>query len=105
MVSVGMGDLLELGKSARTAYTYARMLDRAEAFLAERGKTLADAGPLDIAALAQTVKRSHSSRGQLRAALVAAWEVLGRPDGPARAVRYGRRIGGDEEGAHGQVVA
>jgi integrase len=79
--------MLGLGKSARTAYIYCRLINQAEVFLEARGKTLLDAGPVDVAALADTVRKSHSSRGQLRAALVAAWEVLDRRDGPVRAVR------------------
>ena len=79
--------MLALGKSTRTAYIYARLLSHAETFLAGRGKTLADCSPVDVAMLAETVKKSHSSRTQLRAALMAGWEVLGRLDGPVRAVR------------------
>lgn len=78
---------MALGKSPRTAYIYAKVVARAERFLAGRGKTLLDCDPLDVALLAETVRKSHSSRGQLRAALVAAWELLGRPDGPIWAVR------------------
>ena len=87
MGEITVGQLLAIGKSMRTAYIYARHLERAETFLAGRGRTLADCGPLDVAALAETVRKSHSSRGQLRAALVAAWDIQGRLDGPIRAVR------------------
>lgn len=84
---LSVGHFLALGKSWRTAYIYLRMIERAEAFLETRGKTLLTADPVDVALLAETVRRSHSSRSQLRAALVASWDVLGRFDGPARAVR------------------
>lgn len=91
MESVGVGDFLGLGLSARTAAIYAAMIGRAEPVLAARGVTLADCGPADVAAAAAVIPRSHSSRGQLRSALLAAWTVLGRLDGPAKAVRVPRR--------------
>ncbi len=84
---ISEADFLALGKSPRTAYIYTKLIGRSERFLEERGKSLADCDPVDVALLAETVRKSHSSRGQLRAALGAAWELLGRQDGPIRAVR------------------
>lgn len=88
MTELSYDDLLGLGLSARTAYQYARILDLAQRFLeSERGTDLSTCSGADVAMFAQTVKNTHSSRSLLRAALGAGWDLLGRYDGPARAVR------------------
>lgn len=80
-------DLLGLGLSPKTAYLYTRILARFEAELARSGSDLVSCGPLEVARAVQTWRNSHSSRAQLRGALRAAWDILGRLDGPLRAVR------------------
>lgn len=80
-------DFLGLGLSPRTAYLYARMIDRATPLLQERGVTLADCSPIDVAKMAEKFPKSHSQRQMLRSAMVAAWEVLDRQDPPVRALR------------------
>ena len=87
MSEIGFEDLLGLGLAPRTAYHYARVIDQAAAFLQSRGTDLASCRAPDVAAFAQTVKDTYSARQLCRSALRAAWDVLGRYDGPARAVR------------------
>lgn len=97
-------DFLGLGLAPRSAYLYARMVDRVVPLLAERGVGLADCAAVDVAAVAQKFPPSYSQRQMLRSALVAAWEVLDRPDAPVRALRVPPRPRGrcralTEEGA------
>jgi integrase/recombinase XerD len=80
-------DFLGLGLAPRTAYLYARMVDRAVPLLAERGTDLAACSAVDLAAICDRFPKSHSQRQMLRSALVAAWEILERPDPPVRALR------------------
>lgn len=87
MVDVSFDAILGLGLSPKTAYQYARLIDLAQRFFAERGVTLATCEPGDVAAFAQTTRNSNSTRALVRAALVAGWQIVGRYDGPARAVR------------------
>jgi integrase len=87
MRTVTATDYLGLGLSPKTAYLYVRVLDRFEAELARFGADLMTCGPLEVARVVQTWRNSHSSRAQLRGALNHAWDVLGRLDGPIRAVR------------------
>lgn len=84
---MGIDDLLGLGLSAKSAYLYARLIDRFAGLLEARGVDLVTCGPADVAVCAQTFQSSHSARQQLRSALVAAWTVLDRRDAPVRAVR------------------
>ena len=87
MTAVSVEDLLGLGLSPRSAYYYARTVDKAARFLEERGTDLAACGPADVAAFAQTVKNTYAARTLCRSSLKAAWAVLERHDGPLRAVR------------------
>lgn len=84
---ISVSDLLGCGLAPRTAYLYARRLEVFERLLSERGADLVSAGPADIAEVACQFPWSHGVRCQLRGALTHAWEVLGRLDGPVRAVR------------------
>lgn len=84
---VGFDDFLGLGLSPRTAYMYARMVDRVGPLLEERGTDLAGCRALDLAAVAEMFSRSYSQREILRAAMTAAWQVIGREDPPVRALR------------------
>jgi integrase len=82
-----VADLLGLGLSAKTAYVYGRILDRVAAELAPREVTILDCSAVDLVTILDEFRAGHSSRCQLRAALVAAWEILGRLDGPVKAIR------------------
>lgn len=84
---VTFDDFLGLGLSPRTAYLYARLVDRVVPLLAERGTDLAGCGAIDVVKVAERFSRSHSQRQLLRSALVAAWDVLDRLDAPVRALR------------------
>lgn len=86
-MTVGFEDFLGLGLAPRTAYIYARMVDRVVPLLEERGTDLAGCAGLDLAVVAERFTKSYSQREILRAALVAAWEVIGRDDAPVRALR------------------
>ena len=74
------------GLSDKTIHAYLLVLRRASGALAELGTTLEAATPTEIRALAESWPRTRSSRIQLRVALARAWEVAGRPAGPALAV-------------------
>lgn len=87
MRPVGLDELLGLGLSPRTAYAYARIIDRVESMLGQRGTDLSSCTAVDVAAVVQGWRASNASRGQLRAALVRAWELLERDDPPLRALR------------------
>lgn len=106
---VTFDDLLGLGLAPRTAYLYARMIDRVVPLLAERGVDLVTVGSVDMAAVAELFPRTHSQRQMLRSALLAAWEVLGRDDAPSRALRVPPRPKGRcralEEGDARQLEA
>lgn len=80
-------EYLGLGKSPRTAYLYARTMQRVVPLLAAAGTDLASCRAPDVARLAEHWPRTHASQGLLRAALQAAWELLGRESWPTRAVR------------------
>jgi integrase len=84
---VGFEDFLGLGLSARSAYLYARMVDRVQPLLEERGVDLRSCQAVDVAAVAATFSKTYSQRQMLRSAMVAAWEVLDRQDAPVRALR------------------
>jgi integrase len=84
---VSFDDLLGLGLAPRTAYLYARMIDRVGPMLADRHADLLTATPVDMASIADLFPRTHSQRQMLRSAMLAAWEVLDRPDPPVRALR------------------
>jgi integrase len=85
-VDVAVSDLLGCGLSPRTAYLYARALERFSKALEERGLDLMSAGAADVALAAATFPSSHSARCQLRGALLHAWGILGREPAPLRAV-------------------
>lgn len=74
------------GLSDKTIAAYALVIRRAEHLLAEMGTTLVAATPTEVRALAASWPRTRSSRIQLRVALARAWEVAGRPAGPALAI-------------------
>lgn len=84
---VTFDDLLGLGLAPRTAYLYARMVDRVQPLLAELGTDLEKVTAMEMAKVAERFQRSHSQRQMLRSAIVAAWEVLERDDAPIRALR------------------
>lgn len=84
---VSVADLLGLGLAPKTAYIYGRILDRVVVELEPLGVGLKDCGPADLASIIPRFRGGYSSRSQLRSALVAAWEVIDRLDGPVRAVR------------------
>lgn len=82
-----VNEYMGLGLSPKTAYVYARQVQRAIPLLEARGVDLLSCGPADVAAVAQLWPDTHSSRGLLRASLAAAWLLLGRDVIPTRAVR------------------
>jgi integrase len=86
-VDVAVSDLLGCGLSPRTAYLYARCLERFSSALEARGVDLMTAGPADIAGACAGFAASHSARCQLRGALIHGWEILGREVPPVKAVR------------------
>lgn len=85
--TVTFEDLLGLGYAPRTAYLYARTLDKVVAVLDGRGVTLLTASAIDVARVAGTFRETHGQRSHVRSALAAAWDVLGRDNPPLRAVR------------------
>lgn len=85
--AVTFDDMLGLGLSPRTAYLYARMVDRVVPLFKARGVDLMTAGRADVALVAEQFPRTHSQRQMLRSALLAAWDVLEREDPPVRALR------------------
>ena len=82
-----VSEFMGLGKSPRTAYAYARVMQRVLPLLEERGVDLLSCSAADVAVVAGRWPRSHASQGQLRAALAAAFELVGREAPPLRAVR------------------
>lgn len=87
MSAPGFEDFLGLGLAPRTAYIYARMVDRVVPLLEARGTDLGRCGAVDMVAVAENFTKSYSQREILRAAMVAAWEVIERDDAPVRALR------------------
>ena len=79
--------LAALGLSQLTVYTYERLLARVERALAEIGSDLERVTAPELRAVAADFPRSHATLTQLRGALRAAWEVLGRRDPPLWAIR------------------
>ena len=79
---LSIDDLLGLGLAPKTAYLYARLIDRTQTFLAEAGTDLATCGPAELAMAVQRFQNTHSARQQVRSAVIAAWDILGRHDGP-----------------------
>ena len=79
--------ILGLGKAPRTAYQYARVLDRILGGLEERGVDLETCSAADVAVVADTFSASHSMRCIVRAAFLAGWEIIGRDHPPVKALR------------------
>lgn len=84
---ITIDDFLGLGLAPRTAYLYARMIDRIAPMLDELGADLLSCRAAEVVAAADRFPKTHSQRQMLRSALVAAWEILGRDDPPTRALR------------------
>lgn len=82
-----VAEYMGIGKSPRTAYLYARIMQRVIPLLEERDTDLGSCSGADVAMVAEHWPRSHASQGQLRAALGAAWALLERDSTPWRAVR------------------
>lgn len=79
--------LIGLGLNPTTILYYARHVANAQRWLAESGTDLMRARAVEIAAFAQTIVNSHSTRGQVAAALNHYWDHVGRFDAPRRAIR------------------
>src|SRR6185437_6428532 len=84
---VTFDQLLGLGLAPRSAYLYARIIDRIDPLLESRGVNLVTCSAADVSAIAETFRRTHSQRQMLRSAMIAAWDVLDREDAPVRALR------------------
>jgi len=82
-----VSEFMGLGLAPKTAYAYARVIQRVLPLLEARGVDLLTCSGADVAMIAETWPRSRSSRSQLRSALGAAWMILGRDAVPLRAVR------------------
>lgn len=87
MADVTFDDLLGLGLSPRSAYLYARMIDRAVPLLDSRAASLRTCTASDVVFVADHFPLTHSQRQMLRSALLAAWDFLERTDPPTRALR------------------
>lgn len=93
------------GLSEKTINSYLLVLRRAELFFYSRGTNVLEATATDVRELAQTWRRTRSSRIQLRTALARAWEASERLDGPRGAIRvpskpkYGCRALGEPQAA------
>jgi integrase len=85
--SIEAESLAALGLSPGTVYIYERILARVEGTLAEIGSDLERVTAPELRAVAADFPRSHARLTQLRGALRAAWEVLGRRDPPLWAIR------------------
>lgn len=82
-----VSEYMGLGLGPRTAYSYARVIQRVLPLLEARGVDLLTCSAADVAVVSDGWAKSHSSRSQLRSALVAAWDLVGRESTPTRAVR------------------
>jgi integrase len=80
--TISVEDLLGQGLSYKTAYLYARALDRALLDLERQGVDLETCGARHLALVASRWPSSRSSKGHLRAALGHAWEILDRDQCP-----------------------
>lgn len=78
--------LIGRGLSANTVRNYEGKLRRAAGWAEEHNTDLADLKPSEVVAITELWPRKHSSRRQLRSALVHYWEMLG-VTGPVRAIR------------------
>lgn len=82
------GYLVGLGLSDKSVRLYQRHVDRADQWMKRYAHTsLHWTGPRELAAYAQTLPNSHSTRGQAVAAFRHYWDWKGRSDPPYRAVR------------------
>lgn len=80
--------LVNIGLTDKTVRLYTRHVEQGEAWMRRHTHTsLHWAGPREIAAYAQTLPNSHSTRGQVVAALRHYWDFKGRSDTPHRAIR------------------
>lgn len=80
--------LVGLGLAQPTIGRYARIMAVAVAWCQARGLELVDVSAVDVAAfVAAVVPFTHSSRGQVAAALRHYWEWRGRVNPPLRAIR------------------
>lgn len=75
------------GLDERTIAYYVRHCRRAQAWLDGQGTDLATCNATTLAKWARTLANSHSTRGQVAAALRHYWEFADRPAPPAGAIR------------------
>lgn len=88
MVWRGFADyLIGLGLNERTVVYYVRYARHATEYLSPFGATLGTVKPTLLAQWAKTLPDSHSSRGQVVAALRHYWNWIDRPNPPAKAIR------------------
>lgn len=80
-------DLLGIGLAPRSAYLYARVIDRVVPLLEARGVDLRTCTAVDVALVAEKFPSGYSQRQMLRSAMRAAWDVLERTETPLRALR------------------
>ena len=80
--------LIGRGLSEKSTSTYSRYMAQAEKWMTAHDTTLIEALPSEVVAyVSQCVKFSHSSRGQVAAALGHYWEWKGRLNPPTKAIR------------------
>jgi integrase/recombinase XerD len=80
--------LMGLGLSEKTRRLYERHVETAETWIRRHTHTtLHWAGPKEVAAYADSLPNSHSTRGQVVAALRHYWDWKQRSDTPHRAIR------------------
>lgn len=79
--------LTGLGLDVRTVTYYVRYTRRAEGWLDAHNANLATCRPTVLAEWARTLPNSHSTRGQVAAALRHYWEWTERTNPPAKAIR------------------
>jgi integrase len=79
--------LLAQGLAEKTACLYAKRVDDAILWFAERGADLVSSGPADLFAWSQTLSPSTSTRRQARSALRYYFEWLEKPEPGLKAIR------------------
>ena len=79
--------LIGLGLNDRTVVYYVRHARHAAEYLADFGSTLATCKATILAQWAKTLPNSHSTRGQVAAALGHYWEWIERVNPPVKAIR------------------
>jgi integrase len=84
--------LTGLGLDERTIAYYVRHCRKAQAWLRTQGSELETCRAATLAEWASSLPNSHSSRGQVAAALTHYWEAIERANPPTKAIRVPPRM-------------